>query len=479
MAETNRFSETGVIPLPVGLLVFLAGACSPPGGAGVPGGGSLAVIDVTVIPMDSARTIPHQTVLIRDGVITSITPSTTASVPPDAQEIDGTGRYLIPGLIDAHVHLRDPSELLSYLAHGVTTVVHLSGPSGNVSDVLDLRRRVAGGSMVGPTVYSSGRILDGDPPIFAGVSTVVRNPEAARRVVASQITDGVDLIKVYNNLRTDELRAAVQAAHDQGVTVWGHIPRIQGRDSALQKALAAGLDVIVHGEELFFTLLHRDVESQLDRGTAPRVDSTLIVESIRLVRESGAAVIPNLSFGVMTRAQLDDLAGVWDDPEARFLHPSILDMWREQNPTNRDQLERFSLREQGKTITVRELTRRLHDAGVPLLLGTDASAPGMFPGKSAHIELTELVGAGLTPFQALATGTRGAGEFLGRHIEGAGSFGTIAIGSRADLVLLAGNPLDDIGQAGAIEGVIVRGQWFSKAGLDSLRMSQNNGDQLD
>jgi imidazolonepropionase-like amidohydrolase len=449
--------------------VVLAGACSSTGGASAPGAASVAVVNVTVIPMDAPRLLPHHTVLIRAGRITAVVPSASADIPLDAERIDGTGRYLIPGLTDAHVHLRDPSELLSYLVHGVTTIVHLSGPSGNVPNVLALRGRVARGELIGPTIYSAGRVLDGDPPIFPGVSTVVRTPEEARRVVETQVAEGVDLVKVYNNLRTPVLRAAIQAAHERGVTVWGHIPRRDGRDTALQAALAAGLDVIVHAEELFFTRLYRDVEPQLDRGLVPSVDDSLVVESVRLVRDSATTVIPNLSFVAMTRAQLDDLGQLWTDPEARFLHPAVLTMWRQQNPTNRTDLQRFNLRERGKQAVVRHLARALNQAGVSLLLGTDASAPGMFPGQTAHLELAELVAAGLTPYQALATATSHPGSFLGRHVRGTAPFGTVTVGQRADLLLLGGNPLDDISRARDIVGVIVHGRWFTRARLDSLR----------
>jgi imidazolonepropionase-like amidohydrolase len=338
-----------------------------------------------------------------------------------------------------------------------------------VPNVLDLRERVARGDVLGPRILTSGRIIDGEPPIFAGVSTVVETPEAARQVVEAQVGAGVDFIKVYNNLRTDALRAVVTAAHSRGVPVWGHIPRIDGRGTALQIATTAGMDVIAHGEELFFTILYRDIEQQLDQRIVPIVDAALIAESVRLVRQAGTAVIPNLSFVVMTRAQLDDINGVRADREAHFLTQAVSEMWEQQNPTRRRDLPRFDLREHGKAAVLRTLTGALSEAGVPLLLGTDASAPGMYPGKSAHTELQALVDAGLTPYEALATGTRSAGSIIGRHVRSDASFGTVKVGSRADLVLLERNPLTDIRNAAAIAGVIVKGTWFARATLDSLR----------
>jgi imidazolonepropionase-like amidohydrolase len=432
----------------------------------------LAIVDVTVIPMDSDRVVPHQTVIVRDGLIGELGPSATVEIPAGAERIDGTGFYLMPGLIDAHVHLRDPSELLSYLAYGVTTVVQLSGPSGNIPNVAELREGVGRGGILGPTIYMSGRILDGDPPIFPGVSAIVRTPDEAKEAVQAQLAAGVDLIKVYNNLRTDQLRAVMSVAHEHGLTVWGHIPRIDGRATALQRALAAGLDVIAHGEEVFFTMLYRDVEGQLDRELVPTVDPELMTQAVRLIQEHGVTVIPNLSFVTMTRVQLDDVERVWTDPEAQFLHPTVQNMWRQQNPTTRADLGRFDLRERGKQTIVRPFTRALNEAGVPLLLGTDASAPGMFPGKSAHIELRELVAAGLTPYQALATGTSNPGRFLYRRVRPTSPFGTVTAGSRADLVLLSANPLTDISHLARIAGVVVRGKWYSRVHIDSIRMER-------
>lgn len=456
-----------LVAIPVLLLV---GACIPAdGGSPSTGEGSLAIVNVTVIPMESDRMLSRQTVIIRNGLIAELGAASAIRIPADAQRLDGSGMYLMPGLTDAHVHLRDRGELLSYLAHGVTTVVQLGGPSGTVTDVVQLRERVERGAVLGPRIYTSGRILDGNPPIFPGVSTVVGTPEEARRAADAQLAAGVDLIKVYNNLGAEELRTIARAAHERGVRVWGHVPRVDGRGTALQRALAAGLDVIVHGEEVFFTLLYQEIEAQLDQGVVPTVSEQRITEAAQLIHQHDAAVIPNLSFVAMTRAQLDNLEALWVDPEARYLTPAVIEMWRQQNPTRRTDLPRFDLRERGKLVVVQQLTRSLNEAGVTLLLGTDASAPGMFPGRSAQLELAELVDAGLTPFQALRTGTTNAGAFLGRLDPTSPPFGTVTVGSQADLLLLEANPLADISHVQRLAGVVLRGRWYTRIQIDSLR----------
>jgi hypothetical protein len=431
----------------------------------------LAFMHVDVIPVTGEGVLKDQTVVVRKGRIERLGPSASVRPPSNARLIDGRGKYLMPGIVDFHVHLRDPSELLSYLAYGVTTVVHLSGPMGNVPDVLALRRRIASGEVLSPNVYTTGRNLDGNPPNFPGVSTVVTTPEEARRAVAEQHRAGVDFIKVYNNLEPEVFRAAADEARRRGLAVIGHIPRRAGRPKALQDALAARIAMIAHAEEIFFTYFYGDTESQLDRGLPPTPDRSQIPQVVRWLRDSGVAVTPNLSFVAMTARQLENLESVMSDPETQHIHPEVLAMWRGQNPTRRRDRDRFALRERAKYPFVRELVRALQAGGVPLLLGTDASAPGLFPGKAAHVELQELVKAGLTPSEAIVAATRNAGQFISRHVRRAEQFGTVEPGRRADLLLLEANPAADIHNITRIVGVVVRGRWLPQAELERMRGS--------
>ncbi len=455
-------------------LLFAIGLSAPSSENGAIDVRPVAFVHVNVIPMTRDGVMKDQTVIINRGRITQVGSATSTRIPRNALRIDGQGKYLMPGLVDFLVHLRDPGELLSYLAHGVTTVVQMSGPTGNVPDVIALRRRIAAGEIRGPNVYTTGRILDGNPAVHPGVSTVVATPEEARRVVEDQYRAGVDFIKVYNNLTSEVLRAVVEAAHQRGLAVIGHIPRRDGRPQALHTALAAGQDMIAHGEEFFFTYFYGDTDSLLDRNLQPQPDRSKIPLVVRRVREAGTAVTPNLSFVAMTQRQLDDLPAVLSDPEARYLHPNVSAMWREQNPTRRPDRARFALRERVKYGFLKDLIPALQAGGVLLLLGTDSSAPGMFPGKSAHLELRELVATGLTPSQALATGTRNAGAFIKQHVRAAESFGTVSRGQRADLLLLEANPLTEVDNVFQIAGVMVRGRWFSKGELEKMRSETVN-----
>lgn len=451
-------------------LLVLTSCTPPPENAGTDAADSLvAITNVNVVSMDGEHVLRDHTVLVRAGTIAEVAPSARFDVPASARIVAGEERYLMPGLIDVHVHLRAEAELQSYLAYGVTTIVNLSGTTEDAPPPLSTRDRIATGELLGPALFTTGPVLDGDPPNFAAVSTVVTTPEAAEQAVAEQVAAGYDFIKVYNNLSPAVLQRAVATAHRHGRAVFGHIPRIGGRDDALQRALDAGLDVVAHGEEYFFTYFYAGVDSLLDRGELPTRDAAAIPDAVRLTREAGTAVIPNLSFVRATRWQLDALDSVFAHPEARYLPPNVLQMWHRYNVTHRPDLDRFDLREQAKFAFLKTFTKALQDGGVRLLLGTDTSLPGLFPGLSAHHELEELVAAGLSPYEALATGTRNAGAFLSETVLGAAPRGIVAPGYRADLVLVRANPLANVRHAMQIDGVMTVGRWLTAEALTGLR----------
>lgn len=425
---------------------------------------TLVVHGVSIVPMTGDTVLGARTVVIVDGIIDRIFEAGDLA-PAAGEAIDGRGRYLVPGLIDFHVHLRDESELLSYLAHGVTTVVNMRGSPEH----LRLAGCIANGEVLGPWLYSSSPLIDGVPPIWDGPGTVaVTSPDEARTAVEEQARLGYDLIKTYNNLDQAWLQEVVDAAGREGLAVVGHIPRNPDRSTALPRALDAGMAMIPHGEEIFFTQLGGAADRTM--GDAPRpIEPDRIREAARLVAEAGAAVTPNLSFIAMTARMLDDLEAVLEHREAGYLSPAVLEMWQESNPTRRDDLERFKAREAIKRPVVRALTLELQRLGVPLLLGTDASAPGLYPGWSAILELEELVAAGLTPYEALSAGTRTAGAFLERHVPDARSVGTIEPGKGADLILVEGNPLMNVSALHDPVGVVLRGRWIAQDSLQTLR----------
>jgi len=390
------------------------------------GGDVIAFVDVNVVPMDTERVLTQHTVLVRKGRIAAV--GKEVAIPDDALRIEGRGRYLMPGLADMHVHNWYEKEHLLFLANGVTTIRNMWGTPMQ----LRWRREIEAGTRLGPTLHTTGPILDGARATWPG-SVIVTTVEAARAAVRRIKAEGYPALKVYNALREDVYGALVAEAREKGLRVAGHVPRAVG----IEGVLAAGQDCIEHLEG------YVHVEAGEDR---------------RLARTTASRGVWNCATLVVYWSHLrwDELPG---RPEMKYVPRPLRATWKtmtKQRPDDKhlERLRRLRRRS-------REMTKALHEAGAKLLLGTDCATPYIVAGWSAHRELQLLVEAGLTPYEALRTGTVNAAAYLG------GDFGTVAVGMRADLVLVEANPLDDVKNAARRTGVMVRGRWLPAADLQA------------
>lgn len=422
-----------------------------------------AITDVTVVPMDAERVIEGQTVVVRDGRIEAIGPG--LPVPADAMTIDGRGRWLMPGLAEMHAHVPPQAHdaqliedtLFLYVANGITFARSMLGAPHH----LTLRERAARGDVVSPRIYTSGPSLNGNS---------VPTPVAAREMVAEQKRAGYDFLKIHPGLDRARYDAIVDAATTHAIPLGGHVPAAVG----LERAFAAGQATIDHLDGYFPPLL-RDGSPLADAPSmffgwnlAGEVDESKIVPLARRTREVGAWVVP-------TEALMQHLLLSEPSAEAlahrnimRFMPRATVAQWVRAKQDTLDNaaydpalVERF--------IAVRaRLIKALHDEGAGLLLGSDAPQVFNVPGFAIHDELRMLVAAGLTPYEALATGNVNVARFLGE----ADTFGMVKAGMRADLVLLDANPLADIANATQIAGVMVNGRWLSArelaAGLEQI-----------
>ena len=425
---------------------------------------ALVILNVNVLPMDIDRVLENQTVVVVDGRITQVGDAHALAIPGQAKVIDGQGRYLIPGLADLHVHVRHADEYVNYLAHGVTTIMHLGGSESRGRKLLDDRRKIENGDLTGPNIYATERVFDGDPAASSGGAYRLSLPDDARKRVIALKQAGFDFIKIYNNVSYPVFQAIVDEAQKQGLPVFGHIPR----DFNPLTALRQGQNAVVHSEEFFFTYFNgprrlegMDRTYQVDFSSIPELGNTLVKNEV--------AVMPDLSFTFTNLLMWDNLDIIWNDTEFKFQHPDTIADWRRSNINRRKEIENFVVRGQWKYELLQELTRQFHKAGVLQVIGTDAALAGLYPGKAAHRELTELVKAGLSNFEALSTGTRNAGEFVRRYIDKDIRFGQIMPGFRADLVLVDKNPLADIRHAREVIGVVVNGRWIERTDLDQQR----------
>lgn len=416
-----------------------------------------AVVDVTVIPMDGERELAHQTVLVDGTRIVAIGPVGEVAVPAAAQRIDGAGKWLIPGLIDAHVHFNEARDAILYVANGVTTVRNMWGnPS-----TLEWRARAQKNdpAWIGPSIYTAGQIVDGNPPVWP-TSAVIETAEQARAEIASEKAAGYDFVKVYENLTPEVYEALRAAAKDNGLRLAGHAPaalslpqvlagqasieHLTGYARSAQDATSRAKDLT--GDERFAEVVAHLDESKLGE----------------LARMTAAAKVANCpTLVVLERvSQLDHPEALQARPENKYVSAMTLAGWDPKADFRFHDAppERFALmrKEQG---FYRKVVKALQAAGAPVLAGTDTPNPFVVPGFALHDELVLLVGAGLTPYQALAAATVTPAHWLGS------SAGEIRVGAAADLVLLDADPLLDIAATTKRAGVMLRGRWFPQAEL--------------
>ncbi len=419
---------------------------------------SLAFEHVSVLPMDRDVVIADQTVVVRDGRIITIGPASAVAVPPDAQRIDGRGRFLMPGLADMHVHVWDENDLFLFVANGVTTVRNMFGSPMH----LDWRARIEAGEMVGPRLYTAGPIIDGQPAVWPGSVELV-DPEQAAEEVREQKAAGYDFLKPYAML-TPECHAALLAAgREQGIRAMGHVPE----SLELDAVLASGQATVEHLGGFAAAAQAADSPWQeVDFTTESRawqhVDDARLAEVAARTRAAGTWSCPTLV--VMQKwAQGNAARALLARPEMRFVSPFMLGHWAPDAPTNYlSRLPSTVVESAHDALPFqRKAVRALRDAGAGILLGTDMGNPYVLAGFALHEELEHLVAAGLTPFEALRAGTAEAAACM----QATGEWGTIAPGARADLLLLAANPLDDVRHACERVGVVLHGRWWSEADL--------------
>lgn len=426
---------------------------------------SQAFVDVTVVAMDLPRVVSHQTVLVERGRIVNVGPLHTVRVPANATRIEGSNRFLVPGLADMHVHLMEPEAYFPlFLAYGVTTVRNMAGGP----EILRLKDRVHSGELNGPTIYTAGPLLDGSLPVWAG-SDVITTPEQARRAVPRQKSAGYDFLKAYDNLRPAAYAAIIAAAGDARMLVAGHVPPHVGLQRVLDahqwsvEHLTGYLEWLQNNRSPFKKEAEDDVFSHPAHLLARRqalanwIDESRIPDAAALTVKAGTWNVPTLVawLNMTPHAQLD---AAWKQPGMEYATAMLRNWWSSDNGYA---AEDWAAKRRGDVVRAK-IVKALHHAGARLIAGTDTPHPFVLPGLSVHDELANFVNLGMSPYEALKSATTDAAEFMGKT----GDFGVIKAGARADLILLEANPLDDIQNTKRIVGVMIRGHWLSRDALD-------------
>ena len=435
--------------------------------------GAYAIRNVTVIDVVSGHASPYLTVVVSGRRITKI--GKNIAIPPRAHIIDGKGKFLLPGLWDMHVHTGHPSYLGMFIASGITGVRDMGGDAADAntgcesispSILISWRREILDGRRVGPRMLISGPVVSNTGwPTSINVFT----PNDARKAVRRLKALGVDFVKVYEKIPVEAYRALLREARKHGMSVAGHVPV---ETVSLLDVADAGQRSVEHIRDpllMCFTDKRDELLQFFREDNWKPPDAKWGLERFeqcpdvtKAFRKNRTWLVPTLSVERSKVAVEDPLFVT--DPRRDSLPSSV-----------RAGFDQYVARKNGQTEVERAsdtlwwrhqqtLVARMHSAGVGILAGTDSACEGGLPGFSLHDELALLVASGLKPIEALRTATINPAKYLRRENE----LGTIQAGKLADLLLLDGNPLQNISNTKKIHAVFANGRYLSRESLQSM-----------
>jgi imidazolonepropionase-like amidohydrolase len=391
--------------------------------------------------------------------------------------VNGRGLYVIPGLWDMHVHVWETDRTFPlFIANGVLGVRNMGG---HLDELKRWRAQVVSGELLGPRMVISGPLVDGLNPTHPDHAAVVHDPAEARAIVDSLKENGVDFIKVFDNLTPDEYYAVAEESKKVGLPFAGHLAHgvwASDASTAGQLSIEHLFGSLQESSKNFDEILHlNDSPPASPAEKAARAltlmklevdgfDPERVKNLAELFVKNGTWQVPTLVARRIVpflndEAALNDPRLVYISRQDRKEWNELRDRFIKENPPEFWALHRAAYQEE------LAIAREYHREGVSILGGTDAGGPPfVIPGFDLHNELIALVDAGFTPLEALQSVTLNAAQFLGRADE----FGIVANGKAADLVLLDANPLDDIHNTQKIRAVIVQGKYLDRAALDAL-----------
>jgi len=443
--------------------------------------GVLVLTHVTVIDTTGGPAKPDMTVVIAGNRIVELGKSNKIRVPKNAQAVNATGKFLIPGLWDMHVHWYEKNYLPLFIANGVTGTRQMYG----VPMFQQWRKQIEAGELLGPRILIPSPIVDGPKPVWPG-SIAVANASDGRQAVIRVKQAGADFVKVYSRLPRDAYFAIADESKKQGIPFEGHVPdsvTLEEASDAGQMSVEHLTGVLAacstHEEELLKSAQESTAAINSGQSSTPRFSGPEFRARETLALETYSPQKADAVFGELkknhtwqcpTLTVLRSMAysedpSYYNDPRLKYIPRDIVSSWNPKsdqflkNKTDEDWA--ISRRLFSKDL---ELVGAMERAGVDILAGTDTLNPYCLPGFSLHDELGLLVQAGLTPQQALQAATLNPARFMGREND----LGTVAAGKIADLVLLDANPIEDIGNTRKISAVVFGGKFFPRTSLDEM-----------
>lgn len=408
---------------------------------------------VNVVPMDREKVIENQDVVVKGGKIVLVSNSGKAKYSADATIIDAKGKYLMPGLGEMHAHvppindIEPMKEVLQLFAvNGITTIRGMLGHPRH----LELRAKVNSGEILGPRFITSGPSLNGN---------TVKTPKDADDSVRSQKKAGYDFMKLHPGLTKENFAAIAKTAHEVNHPFAGHV----SFDVGVWRAIAAHYKSIDHLDG-FVESLVPGIENIKETETGlfgmfigSRADETKIPALVTALKKNNIWVVPTQSLAERWMSPKRTVDALAQEPEMVYMNKNTLNNWI-NNKKNLVSNPQFDANAVNKFIDLRrKIIFECNKNNVGLILGCDAPQVFNVPGFSTHHELAYLVDAGLTPYEAIKTGTINVGLYLERP-----DIGVIKNGAVSDLILLNGNPLADIQNTKKIEGVMLGNLWLSK-----------------
>lgn len=447
---------------------------------------TIAITHVTVIDPANSTIHPDFTVIVTQSRLSAVGPSVSTAISPDTKIVDAVGKFMIPGLVDMHLHLLGAGEpsgsrkfiLPLLIGNGITTVRDMGG---DVQQLKQIRKEIDAGKQIGPQIFFTGPYLDGDPPSFQP-SIVVHNEAEANDALKQLKSEGIDFIKVQSRLLPEGYFAIARASHANGMRYVGHVP-----DSVSASAASdAGQASIEHLTGVLLACSSKEEELRKRQFAWPANDNyaeqsrqrmldwqrelldsyspqkaKLLFQKFATNHTAQTPTLPLLIHLAYLRPETDMV----NDSRMKYIPGNLQKIWKEARRaslTNQSDSE-FQVRKE-LALKSLALVKGAHDAGVLIMAGTDTTAPNVFPGFSLHEDLFYQVQAGLMPMQALQTATSVPAKFLGRESQQ----GSIAVGQHADLLLLEANPIEDIRNTQKIWALILDGKFLDRGKLNEL-----------